>query len=353
MAYCNIKEVADIDTLLTPGLILKTLFRYTLENQRYFADYYVKCDKSLVYKWTNDTINIPKKHIDAIVRFAADQTRHSAQLQIKNDIKQILSLSRLCDDSREFLLKTEEFEAFLHGAFLHAIAIRTECRQGARVMPQTDSSPELPKERSRLRMIFICGYYMGGSGNEPVGLSSFLWGVLVNTPIIAFALVSIGKNTIHTPKAIIYLIVSYALLSGLGAFAFYNSGLRAFVEQLHLGYGFQECVIAGFYGFAVSGLPALALFLVIHGVNMPLIQRAAGLCLPSFAAALTALSTWVINRPELEINQFRGFTIAMILRLVMFLFAIRYISRRPFLGRQPLYGTSISDRMDSTALKSL
>lgn len=367
------REVIHIDKLLSPGLVLQIIFRNTMENQRYFADYYIKCDKSLVYKWTNDTVILPKKHVNAIVRFAVEQTRQSERLQITNDIKQALLLSRLCDESRESLLKTEEFGEFLRGALLHAVTNQMERRKKRRAMPENDSPQSLPEERSRLVAIMIFGffalitggvlwsclnrimgwqYFMGGSGNEPAGLPSFVWGVLSNTPIIVFALVSAGKKTVYAPNVIVILIVSYAILSGLGALSFYNSGLRAYVEQMRIGYGFREGIIAGIYGFAVSGFPALALFFTVKKRTVPLAQRIAGVCLPSFAAALIALSTWIIDRPELEVSQLRGFMIAVALRLFMFITAYRYISGRPLFGRRQLSGLDVSDHTDSTALKS-
>lgn len=337
-----------MDTIFTPGFILKTLFLYTLENQRYFADYYVKCDKSLVYKWINDTVNLPKKHVVNVVRFTIEQTRYSERLQIRNDIQQALSLSQLCDESKNSLSETEDFGEFLNGVLLHAITIRMEQRQGKHVVPEAPPS-ELSKEREDLTVILICGFFalvtggilwsslnrilgwqffMGGSGNEPVGLSSFIWGVLANSPIIVFALVSTRKDTLLTLKNTIYLIVLYALFSGLGAFIFYNSGLRTFLEQMDLNYGFQEGIIAGVYGFVISSFPLLAFYLVLRRVRISLLWRILGICLPPVATSLTAMGTWIINRPELEVAQLRGFAVAMILRLFMFLIAYQYISNR-------------------------
>jgi hypothetical protein len=76
--------------------------------------------------------------------------------------------------------------------------------------------------------------------------------------------------------------------------------------------------------------------------DKPVLYHAAGLFLLTAAAALATLSTWIISRPALEITQMRGFIVALVLRLFMFLLAYRHISGRPFFGRQHLSGMNAS-----------
>ncbi|HPW39957.1 MAG TPA: hypothetical protein PLW98_00415 [Bacillota bacterium] len=328
-----------INTAFTPGFILKTVFRYTFENQRYFAEYCINCDKSLVYKWINDTVILPKKHIAAITRFSIEQTNDSEKLQIRNILQQELSLLPLCDESRISLLEEKDFGKFLNGALLYAIAFRTE--------QQNTLQSKVPDAGINLSKLLICvffaiftggilwtclnrllgwAYFMGGSGNEPVGLPSIIWGIFSNMPIIVCALIAAGKNT-NLPKRIIFaLIILYTLFSGIGALIFYNSGLRIFIEQAGLSYVLQECTIASIYGLVISGLPLLSLYLILHRVGIPILWHIAGIFLPPAAAILAVLGVCLINKPELEIAQLRGFLVAFTLRLCMFIIAYLYIS---------------------------
>ncbi|MEL7654798.1 MAG: hypothetical protein AAGU75_02690, partial [Bacillota bacterium] len=111
-----------------------------------------------------------------------------------------------------------------------------------------------------------------------------------------------------------------------GAFIFYNGGFRIFIEQLGFHYGLQECIIAGIYGLVISCFPLLALYLVLRRVGIPLIWHIAGIFLPPAAAALSVLGTSIINMPQLEVAQLRGFVVGLTLRLCMFVIAYLYIS---------------------------
>lgn len=333
-------------TVFTPGFILKTLFLYALENQRYFAEHYINCDKSLVYKWINDTVILPKKHITNVVRFAIEQTKDSEQLQIRNDIQQALSLAPLCDESRLSLSKTEDFSKFLNGALLYSIAFRMEQKEDQDNKLKA-SPPKLQRVGINFATLLICGffalniggilwaclnrllgwqYFMGGSGNEPTCLASVIWGVLTNTPIIVCALIAARKDQNLLKRMNLALIMLYASFCGFGAFIFYNSGLRTFIEQMSLNYGLQECAIAGIYGLVISGFPLFALYFILRRVGIALLWRIVGIFLPPAAAVLAVLGTYIINRPELEVAQLRGFVVALTLRLCMFLTAFLYIS---------------------------
>ncbi len=332
-----------IDSAFTTGFILKTLFRYSFENQRYFTEYYVNCDKSLVYKWINDTVALPKKHVANIVRFSIEQTNDSEKLQIRNIIQQKLVHISLCDESKASLLNKEDFGEFLSGALMYAIACRTE--------QQKNPYSRLASTGISLPMLLACGffalisggilwtflnrllgwtYFMGGQGNEPAGLPSFIWGVLSNMPIIVFALLAARKSANLSRSRSIALIALYTLLSGFGAFVFYNSSFRILMEQTALGYVLRECFIAGVYGLIISGFPLLSLYLVLHRSDIPTLWHIAGICLPPAAAVLAVLGVSLINRPEIEIAPLRGFSVALALRFCIFLIVYLYISGMVF-----------------------
>ena len=240
---------------------------------------------------------------------------------------------------------TEDFSEFLRQSLEHAITLR---RAEQLQKKKRDDTEDMPGNRTRtwIRLI-VCvflaplvggvlwaitnrlmglHYYMGGSGNEPTGGLSILWGVIAAAPIISFALLALppgGMNDFLTPQKRFILVVLYSLLGGAGAFVFYNSGFRKAIENLNFAYGVREFIIALVYALILSSVPILALLTLRAQIHISWRFILVGVFVSSIAASVTALGTWMIGRPEAEVSQLRGFAVAIVLRI--FMFAMIYI----------------------------
>ena len=332
----------------TPGTILKTLFLYTEENARFFARHKIYCDESLVYKWMRDDVPLPKQHIQAIVDFATEQISDTNRKEFRGKAELSLRQSPIGNQVKEAIVATEDFNEFLRLVLENSIALRKAAKLQKKKRDDIDGVP-VSRTKTLTRLI-VCAllaplaggaiwasvnrllglqYYMGGSGNEPTGGFSILWGVIAGAPIICFALLAAFPGEVKdfpTPPKRFILIVLYSLLEGIGAFVFYNSGFRAAIEGLHFAYGAQELIIAFVYALLLSSLPVLALFTLRPRIRIRWRFILVGILVCAVAASLTALGTWMIGRPEAEVSQLRGFAVALALRLCMF--AMVYILLR-------------------------
>jgi len=352
-------------TEFTPGQILKTIFLYVEKKPNDLASYYLYCDRTLLYKWMRDSVALPKKHVNTIVRFTLENTQPSQRKEIQNALKAPLSFSPLSSEARTLLVETEDFGDFLHEAFLQAITLKLTGQLGGKQQKGgVDGSAPRTAPRSGIEFrLIVCGilaavtggvlwavinhlfgleHYMGGSGHEPTGILSLIWGVLVGMPVIFFALVAASakgssKGSPETEAQAspdrnalkkVHVVILYSLLSGLGAFVFYNSGFRVYLEDFHLSYGVQEMVIAAVYALILSVLPLLALLVLRKQLHMPWWFIPSGALFCSVFSALTALSTLLVGRPEMEVSQLRGFIVAVVLRLSLFVLTYLFISDR-------------------------
>jgi hypothetical protein len=113
-------------------------------------------------------------------------------------------------------------------------------------------------------------YHMGGSGNEPHGFHAFIWGIITICPVIFLALLANRKpylvNWISFLKWILstdfLLIILYGVFAGFSAVAFYDLGIRNFIESMHLGYAKQEMTIVLLWSSIIS-LSAYLSFLLL------------------------------------------------------------------------------------------
>ena len=334
----------------TPGAILKTMFLYTEENASFFAKHRIYCDESLVYKWIRDAVPVPKQHIPAIVDFAAEQIVGTKKKEFRDRIEVLLRQSSLSDQVKEAISLTEDFSEFLRQSIEHAITLR---RSEQLQKKKRDDTEGMPGDRTKtwIRLIacalaapLVGGvlwaltnrvmdlqYYMGGSGNEPTGSLSILWGVIAAAPIISFALLaqSLAPGKMQdflTLQKRFALVVFYSLLEGCGAFVFYNSGFRVAIESLNHTYGIQEFIIAFVYALILSSIPILALLTLRPHIQISWRFIFKGVIICALAASVTAFGTWVVGRPEAELSQLRGFAVAIILRLCMFVMVYLILS---------------------------
>jgi len=173
-----------------------------------------------------------------------------------------------------------------------------------------------------LNHLFDWAFYMGGSGNEPTGILAFIWGLTAGIPIIVFALLSIRMAKPQATKIVQcdwrLAVTFYSLATGTAGFIFYNSGFRSFVESFGYSYGLQEIVIVVIYAALLSILPFLSLLALLHFPKMAKGMLMIVLTAPILLSVISVLGTMLINRPEAEIAQLRGFLVGLLLKIAMF-----------------------------------
>jgi len=179
-----------------------------------------------------------------------------------------------------------------------------------------------------LNHIFGWRFYMGGSDNEPAGISAFVWGLTVGVPIITFALLSL--RTVKPPPAIFaksgwwLVILIYPLVTGITGLFFYTSGFRGFVEGYAYPYGFQELIIVIVYALLLSVVPLMVVLALLRFPKMSRVMLAVILAAPVLVSALSVAWTMLVDRPDPEVAQLRGFLVGLTLKLAMFI-AVRTV----------------------------
>lgn len=331
----------------TFGAVLQIVFKYLNVSPSVLAEFYIDRDRTLIYKWLHETATPSKKLVPGIIRFIKENSSEPTQIQIKTDVDEYISKSSLSKELKDTLINNENFENYLEDVLSIAIAESKSLKttQDLSVAPQKQI-----KEPSRVvsianiifailagvtggllwnivNNIFSWTYFMGGSGSEPYGLTAFIWGVVSMSPIVIFAVISLWKeSSVICFKEFkkISLILFYSAAAGVGGLVFYNSGFRNFIESLNIGFGLQEIIIVFVYSLVLSFFPVLAVLLLMR---LPKMKTLSFFGLEFFSAILCMLAvaiTVVINRPESEIAQLRGFLVGFVLKLTMFI-SIRII----------------------------
>ena len=121
----------------------------------------------------------------------------------------------------------------------------------------------------------------------------------------------------------------YILTIGMAGLAFYNSGLRGFVEGLGLSLAVQETVIVVVYTTLLSLPPLLAMLALLRLPHIDDRLLAVLLLAPILISVFCVLGTMLVNRPGTEVEQLRGLVVGLTLRLSMFVAARVALSRSP------------------------
>jgi len=138
----------------SPGQILKALFHYSDKKPSFLASHYLYCDRTLVYKWMNDAVILPKKHIAPIVRFAMEHVRPSQREEARVAIEASLPQSRLSRQAKLSIAGAEGFEAFLLEVLSWAVTLKLE--EHLELRPQ-EGAPPLPASRLGTVRLVACG----------------------------------------------------------------------------------------------------------------------------------------------------------------------------------------------------
>lgn len=319
----------------TSGGALRTVFDTVGKKVPVLAKFYIDRDPSLVYKWLRDEAVPPDKLLPEIVRFVlshTDPVKHKTKrVKLKSEMDAYIRSSTLCEEIQTILTGQEDFEKYIKDVLDIAVA---------------ESRKKLPEDPPRLVLslmtvalallaalsggfvwnilnhLFGWRFYMGGSGNEPAGVIAFLWGLTAGAPIIAFALLSIkmAKPSIAARSGYDwrFAVALYSLAAGAAGFIFYNSGFRSWIEGLGYAHGLQETVIVIAYAMLLSFLPMLSILTLLHFPKTQGVLLAAILTAPVLVSVLSVWGTVLINRPEAEVAQLRGFVVGLTLRLAMF-----------------------------------
>jgi hypothetical protein len=163
--------------------------------------------------------------------------------------------------------------------------------------------------------LFGWTYYMGSPGNEPYGLSAFIWGILVLSPIVIISALFPKRQA--AMKTVIFTGFAYTVVGGLSALLYYSSGIRTGIESLGLSYGAREIIIVAIYSFLISAPPYVALRIF---ENSPLDGKTIAwhIGLPVFAALFAVVLTLFIGRPEIEVAGIRGLLVGILMRSCMY-----------------------------------
>jgi hypothetical protein len=273
------------------GGILRIVFRYIKESPRIMAELYLYRDRTLVYKWLHDNATPSKALVPGIVAFVMEKTCDPVRLSIRNELDAYVAASGIEPEIVALLAGTSPFPKYMEDLILLAISLPSREKPAMSHLVRLEADPvaeagqdgtrkglTIPIAELALALLAVFSssalwnginrllgwtYYMGGTGREPRDLAAAVWGISLALPLVLLALAARRKAGARTPRGgrsgAIALCATYALFCMAGALAFYNSGLRSYVEGLRLGYGFQELVIAFAFAILVSLLPFIAI----------------------------------------------------------------------------------------------
>jgi hypothetical protein len=170
-------------------------------------------------------------------------------------------------------------------------------------------------------------FYLGGSGNEPYGIAAFVWGSIQAFVVSSFAFI-VGSVYWHIRRAqpslheILVVIILYTIFGGIGAWLFYNLGIRLWVESFKYGYGSQEIIIALVWSFVISFMTFVPIWFLDRRRRINVLNtRRLGLQIPFsvLLVFLAVLLSLIIGRSTAEVSLVRGFFAGVALKLGLFL----------------------------------
>jgi hypothetical protein len=338
------------------GGILRIVFRHINESPRTLAELYVYRDRTLIYKWLHDSATPSRGLVPGIVAFVMDKACEPVRLSIKSELDDYIAAAGIRAEIAALLAATTPFQKFMEDLLHFAISLPPAPVPSLDSASRPDAAPavgarsrggwgqlSIPSAELGLALLAVLGsglvwngvnrllgwtYYMGGSGREPRGWAAAVWGLALALPVILIAMAARrragGKAALGGRSGAIAIPTLYSLSGVAGALAFYDSGLRPWVEGLSLAYAFQELAIA----FAFASLVSLLPFAVImagwsSGGPRPFAALGYSL-LPPLLVSASVSFTFLVDRPVAELEQLRGFLAGLMLRLGMYFAARGY-----------------------------
>jgi len=328
----------------TWGGALRVVFDSISQSPARLAEFYIDRDRTLIYRWMRDEAAPTSKLLPDIIRFVMENSINAERISIKIKMDAYINTSTLGEQVKSVLTGEDDFEKYI-SAVLRIALVERKKKQSASPAPRLALSLVTIVFAllaslvggliwNILNHMFDWSFYMGGSGNEPEGVLAFVWGLTAGVPIIVFALLSL--LTAKSSSAVFarcdwrLAAVLYSLVAGAAGFIFYNSGLRGFVEGSGYSYGLQETIIVIAYATILSVLPLLSILALLR---FP--KTARGLLLltvfiaPVLVSVLSVLGTALVNLPETEVAQLRGFLVGILLRLAMFAAVRTILTEQP------------------------
>ena len=321
----------------TWGGVLRVIFNSVSKSPAHLAEFYIDRDRTLVYRWMRDEAAPPYKLLPDIIRFVTESSISAERIMLRLEMDAYILSSSLSDEIKEGLSGEEDFEKYITGVLRMALAERRN------KSPATPPRITVPLKSiifallaavsggliwNVINHLLSLGFYMGGSGNEPIGTLAFVWGLTLGVPVIAFALLSLKAKPTSPVNAPIYdwrlVAAIYSVAAGAVGFIFYNSGFRGFIEGLGYAYGLQEIIIVIVYSALLSFPPLLSVFALLRFQKTGWRLLATIIAAPVLISVLSVLGTALVDRPEPEVAQLRGFLVGLVLRLTMFI-AVRIV----------------------------
>ena len=112
-------------------------------------------------------------------------------------------------------------------------------------------------------------------------------------------------------------MLAFGIVGGLSALLFFSTGIRGAVESLQLGYGLQETILVAL--FAVCNSVPVYFSAILFSIRpFPLRRVLRSLFIPAAATLPAFLLVHIVNRPQAEMLQLRGFIVGFVLRITLF-----------------------------------
>jgi len=171
-------------------------------------------------------------------------------------------------------------------------------------------------------------YHMGGSGNEPHGWHAFTWGIITIFPVVFLGVLVGRKLQIGNWSLLLKWLVStdllvimlYTIFSGFGAIAFYDSGVRPFIEAMDLGYAKQEIAIVLLWSAIISTASYLAYLVLfpLHNTETTTVRLLLQIPFAVLLSALAVLFFLCVAAYTQAFDQLKGFAAGFALRFGLF-----------------------------------
>ncbi|MCX7747076.1 MAG: PDZ domain-containing protein [Clostridia bacterium] len=126
--------------------LLKTIYRITGKNPHILADFYLKREVSIIYKWYSGKPVPTIEDLNLIVRFAVNDVTGSQKIKMQKEIKTIVESSNLERDYKEAILTKDKLEDFLLETLIVAVLPKAET-----FVESKDQEGECGKPESKIK----------------------------------------------------------------------------------------------------------------------------------------------------------------------------------------------------------
>lgn len=282
-------------------------------------------ERSLMYKWLSGSSNPPAYYFPLITKIVIEQSTKPRQLLLMKSLRKFVADAHLPLEIQESLLGTDSVETLLVGCM--DISVTRTLRQAEHftayrrvgihwtiLLWSIFAAISGGLLWNLVNRILGWQYFMGNSGDILKGLPAFVWGFITNS-MIPLPLIFLHRDRKDGRQ--VPIIIVFSLVGGLSALLFFSSGISGTIEALHIGSGLKETILVILFALCNS-LPVYIAATWIKNPSFSFLRALRLVFIPTGVTVSAFLLIFIIDLPQVEILQLRGFIVGFVLRISLF-----------------------------------